>query len=89
MAGPAENPFSTLLLMMREQGSKGSAPGWGVGEVASADPLRITFGGVTLEPAQLFIPDWLSASRWLPGAKVALLPDAKYELFLILGERTV
>lgn len=89
MAGHAENPYSTLLKMIRDQGAKGSPPSWGIGVVASSDPLRVTFGGITLDASQLFIPHWLTASQWQAGAQVALMPDAKYELFLMLGERTV
>ena len=89
MSGKAENPFSTLLLMMRSQGGKAAPPSWGIGEIVQAAPLKVVFGGVTLDASQLFVPHWLSASQWRAGSQVALLPDANYELFLVLGERVV
>ena len=89
MAGKAENPFSTLLLMMRSQGGKAAPPSWGIGEITQVSPLKVVFGGVTLDASQLFSPTWLCASQWRVGSQVALLPDADYELFLVLGERVV
>lgn len=89
MPGHAENPYSSLLQLMRSQGAKDAPPGWGIGIVASVDPFTLTFGGVTLSSSQLFIPEWLSASRWTQGAEIALLPNADNSLFLLLGERTV
>ena len=89
MAGKAENPFSTLLLMMRSQSEKATPPSWGIGEITQVAPLKVIFGGVTLDASQLFLPHWLSAAQWRVGSQVALLPDPNYELFLILGERVV
>ena len=89
MSGKAENPFSTLLMIMRSQGGKAAPPSWGIGEIAQAAPLKVVFGGITLDASQLFVPHWLSASQWRVSSQVALLPDANYELFLVLGERVV
>ena len=87
--GQAENPFSSLLLLMRSQGGKAAPPSWGIGEVAQVAPLKVVFGGVTLDASQLFLPAWLSSAQWRAGSQVALLPDADYELILVLGERVV
>ena len=89
LSGHAENPFSALLMLMRSQGGKEAPPSWGIGEIAQVAPLKVVFGGVTLDSSQLFLPAWLSASQWRVGSQVAVMPDSSYELFLVLGERVV
>ena len=89
MPGAAENPFSALLGLMRAQGSKDSPPAWGVGEVAQLTPLKVRFGGIVLEPGQLFWLHGFSDSRLQVGSQVAVLPDPAFSTFLILGERVV
>ncbi len=89
MSGAAENPFSALLGLMREQGGKDNPPAWGVGEVAQLAPLKVLFGGIVLEPAQLFWLHGFSDSQLQVGSQVAVLPDPTFSMFLILGERVI
>jgi hypothetical protein len=74
---------------MREQGGKDNPPAWGVGEVAQLAPIKVRFGGVVLEPEQLFLLHGFSDSQLRVGSQVAVLPDPTFSLFLILGERVV
>ena len=89
MAGRAENPFSALLGLMREQGAHDNPPAWGVGEVVQFNPTKVRFGGIVLEPAQLFWVNVFSDTQLHVGSEVAVLPDQAFSLFLILGERVV
>ena len=89
MSGAAENPFSALLGLMREQGAHDNPPAWGVGEVAQLAPLKVLFGGIVLEPTQLFWLHGFSDSQLQVGSQVAVLPDPTFSLFLILGERVI
>lgn len=89
MPGSAENPYSALLVLMREQGSKKNPPTWGVGEVAQLTPLKVRFGGIVLEPSQLFWLRGFSVSQLQVGSQVAVLPDLDFSTFLILGERVI
>jgi hypothetical protein len=89
MAGCAENPFSALLGLMREQGAHDNPPSWGMGEVAQLAPLKVRFGGIVLEPEQLFWLNGFSDSQLQVGSQVAVLPDQAFSMFLILGERVV
>lgn len=89
MAGRAENPYSALLGLMREQGGKDNPPAWGVGEVAQLAPLKVRFGGIVLEPSQLFWLHGFSDTQLQVGSQVAVLPDPAFSMFLILGERVV
>ena len=89
MSGAAENPFSALLGLMREQGGKDNPPAWGVGEVAQLAPLKVLFGGIVLEPTQLFWLHGFSDSQLQVGSQVAVLPDPTFSLFLIVGERVI
>ena len=85
MPGSAENPFSMLIHLMRNQGAAQSPPSWGIGEVVGVSPLRIAYGGIQLEETQLFAP----ATNITIGMQVAILPDEAYSTFLILGTRSV
>jgi hypothetical protein len=89
MSGQAENPFSTFVSLMREQGGKNNPPSWGAGEVTQLDPIKVRFGGIVLEPDQLFWLNGVSTSPLQVGSQVAVLPDPAYSLFLILGERVI
>ncbi len=89
MAGRAENPFSALLNLMRQQGAASNPPPWGVGEVAQLSPVKIRFGGVLLEPSQLFWLHGFTDSQLKAGSQVAVLPDPDFTMFLILGERVI
>ena len=89
MPGAAENPFSALLGLMRAQGAHDSPPPWSVGEVVQLAPLKVLFGGIVLEPSQLFWLHGFSDSQLQVGSQVAVLPDSTFSMFLILGERVV
>lgn len=89
MSGKAENPYSALLGLMRAQGGKDNPPPWGVGEVAQLAPIKVRFGGIVLEPAQLFWLHGFSDTQLEVGMQVAVLPDPTFSLFLILGERVI
>ena len=89
MSGTAENPFSALLGLMREQGAHKNPPAWGVGEVAQLAPLKVRYGGIVLEPSQLFWLPGFSDTQLQVGSQVAVLPDPAFSMFLILGERVV
>ena len=89
MPGAAENPFSALLGLMRAQGAHDNPPAWGVGEVAQLTPLKVRYGGIVLEPGQLFWLRGFSDSQLQVGSQVAVLPDPTFSMFLILGERVV
>jgi hypothetical protein len=89
MSGKAENPYSALLGLMRQQGAANNPPSWGVGEVSQLDPVKVRFGGIVLEPAQLFWVNGFSSTRLQVGSQVAVLPDPTFSLFLILGERVI
>ena len=85
MSGSAENPFSMLIHLMRNQGAAQNPPSWGIGEVVAISPLRIAYGGIVLEETQLFAP----VPNIAVGMQVAILPDEAYSTFLILGTRSV
>lgn len=87
--GRAENPFSALLGLMREQGAHDNPPAWGMGEVAHLDPIKVRFGGILLEPEQLFWLHGFSDTALQVGSQVAVLPDPAFSMFLILGERVI
>jgi hypothetical protein len=89
MAGRAENPYSALLALMRAQGGKDNPPAWGVGEVEQLAPLKVRYGGIVLEPSQLFWLHGFSDTQLQVGSQVAVLPDPAFSMFLILGERVV
>ena len=89
MSGRAENPFSAFIGIMRDQGSKNNPPTWGVGEIAQLAPIKVRFGGIVLEPEQLFLLRGFSDAQLQVGSQVAVLPDPTFSLFLILGERVV
>ncbi len=81
--GAAENPFSRMLGLMRQQAGEASGPAWAMGEVLGTDPLRILYQGVTLTAAQ--IP---GAAQWAQvlqvGDQVPVLPDRGDGSFIIL-----
>ena len=89
MPNGAENPFSALLGLMRQQGGKDNPPAWGVGEITQLTPLKVRLGGIVLEPEQLFWMHGFSDKLLQVGSQVAVLPDPTFSTFLILGERVV
>lgn len=76
------NPYSSVLDMIREAAGNGAAPAWDYGVVLSTSPAQIHFRGVKLLKEQLLLAPGLTLAV---GKRVAVLPHASYETFLILA----
>lgn len=81
--GAAENPFSKMLELMRQQAGEVAGPAWALGEVLGTDPLRILYQGVTLAAGQIPGADQWAAVLQL-GDQVPVLPDRGDGSFVIL-----
>lgn len=53
------NPYSSLIKIMREQGSKYNPPNVQIGNIESIDPLIVNIGELQLTKDNLLIADYL------------------------------
>ena len=81
MAGSAENPYSTLVGMIRQTVAGVLPKGWGIGTVISASPLQVHFSSIVLEAGQLSL---MKGVELAPDDQVAVIPDAAGALFLVI-----
>lgn len=53
------NPYSSLIKIIREQGSKFNPPSIQIGNIVSVNPLTVTIGELQLTENNLLIADYL------------------------------